>query len=762
MEVESGSLWFFKVHSVATLPAPVPSKLHCRRTVSKTFKVMDDVAAQALEDDLENMQWLPSRQVRGQTVTLAFVLPDVFADLTARGALDRVALPSPYSSGDFKAPTWFQKMLDPSVRQAFSDSVNPLGAGREDDVPFSLGDAGALAAKLREVFHGTESPDALVAWIVKLQQLADDLEPRTAKRRSDRVSLIHLLMFSDMLNSCDKLKTAIHDACKLALPSFVFDACKGYINEVTNRMPGGSVLSRFRLTVDTAMMFQMRVKHWRELTGDIKVCRYLTWDSSPQYHRDYEMTTVESIPLSEVATALKVAHIIYGDAWLRSGELLDPEGSTVQERHLEQLSILSGLIHIHALPPVVVGTSDFRSKMAALVHALRLEHFTAESLEKFCLEIRCILSDDGAESMLSRVKPCNLEDIVPYFVDTTPVDIARVLEMTLPNEDFDDLRMAQGFNLDDDDDVFNIDVPQHKVDLGNALGFSGGHHILHNATDGLRDAMPMWADHLPRAKNVCRLLRRPDMLTKLCARCYDSPLAKNMVPLLKAFRGHIHEARWGTIAFAVPELLKVQRTLQFGWDKARFIRGEVPQRGDDRAADTDMGAMVDSCDAAITSPLFWAWLVALDKLCDVLRCGICWLETCPCHAAIVKHIGDGDDGEDPVPKHLRDALCKCPLRARRAPELSTGALLQEVVRLCQLTMAQVVADLPTTLPQDDRRRLLQEMDAGRNHLIFYVTAKTAYLSEEPYSVVQLAHFDRDVAERAARRVLASRSPHPLL
>ena len=349
-----------------------------------------------------------------------------------------------------------------------------------------------------------------------------------------------------------------------------------------------------------------------------------------------------------------------------------------------------------------------------------------------------------------------MEDVAPYFVDNTPVDIERIMEMAPPSSqetEFDDLQMAQGFNLESDNDDFH--VPQHKVDFTNALGFSGAHHILHNATDGLRDAMPDWAENIAKAKNVCRLLRRPDLLQKLAARCYASPLARNMVPLLKAFRGHIHEGRWGTIAFALPQLLKVKRALQFGWDKARFIKGEEARGGD-----TDMGAMVDSCDAAITSEFWWAWLRVLDKLCDVLRGSICWLEACPCHASINAVDGDDDDA-DPLPRRLRDALSKCPLRARRAPELSTGALLREVDRLCQLSMAQVVADIPITLSQVQRRSLLQQLDAGRNHLIFYVTAKTAYLSEDPYNVVQLAHFDRDVAERAARRVLASRNPHPL-
>ena len=43
-----------------------------------------------------------------------------------------------------------------------------------------------------------------------------------------------------------------------------------------------------------------------------------------------------------------------------------------------------------------------------------------------------------------------------------------------------------------------------------------------------------------------------------------------------------------------------------------------------------------------------------------------------------------------------------------------------------------------------------------------MTAKTSYITEEPWCVLQCAHTDRELSHRAIRRALHSRHPHPIM
>lgn len=248
--------------------------------------------------------------------------------------------------------------------------------------------------------------------------------------------------------------------------------------------------------------------------------------------------------------------------------------------------------------------------------------------------------------------------------------------------------------------------------------------------------IPSWCENISKAKEVCRLLRS-DNLAKLLSRCYSTPLAKCMHPFLKQFRGHIHEGRWGTVAFTVPELLKVRRTLQFGWDIQKFVHGDNHEEGGDDGASN----MARVCDEAIRSESWWAFLQVVEKLCVVLRKATLWLECCPCHEAIRKGYDDKSDSggyERDIPKPLLAAMLRCPLRCRRAPELSAGELLVEVDRWCQVSCAQLATELSRKLSGRERRGLLQDMEAARTHLMFYLTTKMAYLDQEPWCVVQVA------------------------
>ena len=383
---------------------------------------------------------------------------------------------------------------------------------------------------------------------------------------------------------------------------------------------------------------------------------------------------------------------------------------------------------------------------------MRLEHFSHDSMEKWCREFLCVLSDDGTERLLHSVRPCSIQSVCPYFADTLQSDSRKMVTHMMGNHDDDDdeggfENIGEGFQMDMDE----FEVPIPTLDLNGALGYSGMHHVLDNATKGLETVLSSWRENIEKAKQVTKLLRRTDMLQKLFARCFNTPLTTNLQPILKRFRGHIHEGRWGTVAFTVPELLKVKRALRFGWDMHQFIGGDHNNDGEQ-----DTSNMAQMCDEAIGSDLWWSWLLMVEHVCSVLRQATAWLEGCPCHQS-VQHAEENDE----LPKTLVAAWVRCPMRAHRAPELSAGELLQQVDVWCRLSSAHLVSELPRSVQGRHRRQLLQDMNAARAHLLFYLTAKTNYMEQEPWCIAQVAHLDREVAERALRRVLAGTHPHPL-
>jgi len=135
-----------------------------------------------------------------------------------------------------------------------------------------------------------------------------------------------------------------------------------------------------------------------------------------------------------------------------------------------------------------------------------------------------------------------------------------------------------------------------------SFGFSGTRHIIDNATSGISDVLPSWKGSIAKAKDVCKLLRGGDYLPKLLERCFSTQIARRMWPTLKSFEGWIHEGRWGTAAFSIPELLRAQHTLRFGWDNALFLGGDA---GDDTE---DGSVFTRSVDEAISSRTWWAWV----------------------------------------------------------------------------------------------------------------------------------------------------------
>ena len=132
--------------------------------------------------------------------------------------------------------------------------------------------------------------------------------------------------------------------------------------------------------------------------------------------------------------------------------------------------------------------------------------------------------------------------------------------------------------------------------------------------------------------------------------------------------GTIHKGRWGTIMFSVPELLKVEKVLRWAWDKDAFM-GRAGADGANDDEDTNLAAEADK---AISSPFWWGWLHMLEHVCKVVRRAISWIEGCSCHSELLH--GDVSD----FPPELVRQWRSFPMRGPPRLSLITSATVPKI------------------------------------------------------------------------------------
>ena len=763
-QVPAASLWFFTVAEICVLPSPCSASTYCSRQVSKTFRLLDPAPAQVLwEDVLEQIDGPPAWLPQGFLVDLCVVLPPHFAQLIAGGVWSSFALPSPFRKGPWGTPAWFQKLLSGGLAQFMQATQNQ--AALEYGQSFQISSADQLATRLRRVLRGEEDHHSLLHWVLQLQAMADSLHNVGGKEHPSVSQVIELVLLSDMLKNSDDLKKAIMGACRLILPSNVFNAVKSRCEQFV--VPDKGMISRFRLTLDVAMMLRQRVANHNSFLSGHRAARFLTWDSSPQFHKDYELILVESAAYENLPRILSLSNGLY----MESLEALEDVCTDQQalEKHCQDMADLGPLVVRHALPCVLIGfgAASLSHKVAALAHAVRLEHFSEQSMVHWCSDVLAVISDDGAERLLGRIQPVPVQNLTPHFEETTHVDIGLMKKGGCEEEGqaggladavFEDAGGDNDGFLVNDEDVFEEEAPPPTMSFQGALACSGVHHILDNATQGFASVLPSYEDNVRLAQAVCKLVRRRDTQPKLLARCYGTPLGRHFHQDIRKFRGWINPSRWGTVAFSIPEILSLKQVLVWGWDKARYMRGEGA--GDQQPQRTDTMELVQAVDDAVSSEQWWGWVCMMARVCNVLREAIRWCERCSCHGGLpVELVAEGNID---ISSETSFALGSCPMRCRRAPDLAHGDLQRLIATECESSAADLFVKLPRTLSAVDRRELLQEFDMARAHLTFYVTAKLSHWSEFPWHVVGIASLDRTRATATMRKVLQSAHPHPIL
>eukprot|EP00973_Karenia_brevis_P004227 581093-Karenia_brevis.AAC.1 len=92
------------------------------------------------------------------------------------------------------------------------------------------------------------------------------------------------------------------------------------------------------------------------------------------------------------------------------------------------------------------------------------------------------------------------------------------------------------------------------------------------------------------------------------------------------------EERWGTLTFAIPQLLAVQNILRLGWGREKFQGNTDDKEG-----------FIKSVDEAILSRFYWAYLVMQEVIAMFINSAIAFVEACPCHYHLQEFLGMPDN-----------------------------------------------------------------------------------------------------------------------
>ena len=725
---------------------------------------------------------------------LSLKLPLPVALGVFRHSVTLVSVPSPFHVR-VPGPQWLKNYM--KHLRDFMESAQP----EPHTSPFFLQESEELADALRSFYHNpglhfsAAQRSVLHQWICKLNSASESSVVLPKKFHPDQIFRL-MLLTRHLRNASTKLHHVVETVVQTLLPESQAEHMRSQVELQCRKQPLKCLadISRTRLYMDVGFMLWTRCQNYPPRES---YCRYLHWDSSPQYGRDYELATVKSILRSFLPELLETVHRMRSEwsKWLSEirDQELDLEGdfefsifklenpgnfNQMKEEEKKLMEDCKQYIHVLTMPATQVGFggSGFSSKLRALLHAFRLNHFTQASLLEYLAEFVTSTEDFGTEKQISRLKPIGLDLVCPYFEDMAQDEIDMLLAEVLPSK-VQQLAMDERDDPDDDlfenpdhvlgdsepkeDDLF--ENPDHVLgdsqpavlNIGHWLSTPPMHHINDTITTGLGDVMPSWDDTVHKSEQICKVVRSTRHKNRLLGNCFSSGLALHFQPTLKCFKGWIHTKRWATVAFSIPELRKIERAMRFrsngcGWSKTRF------QGGGDGTQKEDTMKLATDVDDAVQSPLYWAYLVVMDHMAEFFRKATTFAEVCPCHGRYLMGL---DHVPEAVLKEMKPQWEKCPFRGMMLAELSEE-FFHLLGQWSTASSAELLAKLPHDIEADTRNQCLRECEAGQQHIIFAYVLKLSHLHNSPYTLFRMAHLNTEVAWKAGDECLASASQHP--
>ena len=443
-------------------------------------------------------------------------------------------------------------------------------------------------------------------------------------------------------------------------------------------------------------------------------------------------------------------------------------------------------------PPSALGgrAANAAHRLSAFMRSLHLVSGDFRVLRLLLVNLVSIATDLGVESLLTKLEPFSLSQILPFFdphskeeaettdvqdclqfeafmsdkflpllVSPTPLQPPSVLTCwqdvgfrEVHDDDWEEAGVApevvaQEVEQQGGDGVEADQAQAQDVDtvcLRASFGVGGLLHVIHNASMGLGSCVQRYDAEVDNMAELAKFLRERHSKERLISKCFSSgnTAAPPIRRLIEAFASQCYKERWGAVAKCALDLRKVLPALRLGWDKVAYLTGTAHGRGSNAA---ESAKSVDCVDKLVHSTWFDAYLLMLQSFSALIMRLLAWAESCPCHW----HILSGPASET--------LLEECPMRTRRAPELALNDFMEELTSFSQQSATRLAQELPSDLSDADRAQVLREFEMGRSYLTMVLTLKTSHFRNLPWSAAGLAHPDGECARDVWRAIRSARN-----
>jgi hypothetical protein len=678
-------------------------------------------------------------------------------------ALGLAALPALYSGVEAQTFAWDEQVL-------------AGGASGEDErsVAFDVETYQTLADLLRRLLEvrARTAEDTLAEamhLIPRLQRIRDKLFRAARRRVGEAYSLeilLTALMLAGALSNAADLKEAVLHALRVAIPEpEVRNHFAQFVRD-NKAVPTRTTRQRAKLSVivGCCVVAQAEVQSGLDDGGFVV---YRTIDSSPQGGYDWVMQGARCIKASEIATLFWDAQLLIESARAEQEQQVPDEAEQdIVERIRLKLRWVQGI-------PTAVGSGrcSMLHKLHAAMHAERLRCPTWAATVKMWNSTCAVVGDLGTESLIPTFRG-NAKDLFGPWIqasDESRLETKEVVERSAlqahaglgPGGLSGDLGF---FDFVQEGDAVPKQQPQHghaaepyAVDMSRCVYIAGVLHIVHKATEELAGVLVHWDTFIEELTHVTRLLSRQWTRSRLIATCFAEMPQRAFVDEYASFSGGVYVGRWGSVVEALCQILPLERTLRYAWDKDKFLFGA----GNEEAVREGEGELkvvnVHKADRAIRSDLFWGYSKVLNSVGELLDevCG--WAEACPCHGGrpVLRTFAAHAQNRQRQ-HHIRQRQPNpCPLCTCRAPELAAGALECVVGSLMEAAHGNLLMDpLISRLTPEGRHLALTDFVLARQHIAYFLRQKLlGPWRQLPYVLHGVAHADSDQARLCARRAL---------
>ena len=310
---------------------------------------------------------------------------------------------------------------------------------------------------------------------------------------------------------------------------------------------------------------------------------YVLVDSSPQFGFDFVNIVKTTVTVNHAMEAWGLLQDLHALAATLAvlGKDTDRHLEASQLKHQSLVAdIVARLVVTRATPTLIgSGRGSVYHKFHALWHSVVLETSTQQEAKMLLESAVSFTTDMGTELKLTSFPSFQCSELMPWkFAGAAGMEVSRVpVDPCLESEQVHTEHFDPWVHLE-------------------ALTVSGLLHVLHNATENLRQVMPHFVSFAEQLSTVCSLLSAKHSKQRFLSTCLPNlPVVHPEVIAVQQFSARVYQGRWGSITDAVLALHgQVGSILRSHWSKEAFSFGSEKQQSQ---KSTDIGAV----DTAVTS-----------------------------------------------------------------------------------------------------------------------------------------------------------------